>query len=153
MLQQNKSKKRKAYFWFSMMGMRAWMNSQNRSNMSYAAIMFCSRITCSTYANGRVLIMIVNSQVNTQKTVGHGHDSCLSLRAQTYPYSSYCFLANLQELGYLLAHVFELQISLILQQFDAWDCQGQARLTTPFTSTIQTSHKSMQKMTPRKACI
>jgi hypothetical protein len=36
-----------------------------------------------------------------------------------YPNSSYGFLSSLQKLGYLLAHVFELHISLVLEQFDA----------------------------------
>lgn len=37
------------YLWFSIIGTRARTNSQNNSNISYAAHVFCSRMICSTY--------------------------------------------------------------------------------------------------------
>jgi len=53
-----------------------------------------------------------------------------SRRWDTNPNSSNCFLASLKKLRNLLAHVFKLQISLVLQQFNARDCQVQACFAT-----------------------
>lgn len=47
-----------------------------------------------------------------------------------YPDSSNCLLASLQELANLLAHLFQLHISLVLQQLNAWNCQVQACFAT-----------------------
>ena len=44
---------------------------------------------------------------------------------KAYPDSCYGFLASLQKLSNFLAHMFGLHFSLVLQQFDARDCQVQ----------------------------
>lgn len=109
-----------------MIGTRARTNSQKSSRISYAAHMFCSRITCSTCPNRYLHMLFYHIVEQTSELIDI---TDLKDRNQ-YPNPSYWFLPGLQELCYLLAHMLQLQIPLILQQLDSRNCQAQASFAT-----------------------
>lgn len=115
------------------MGRRTARSSQKSSRISCAAIMFSSRMMCSTYDQRQRRSKSSNVTPTPTPKIQEPNPTLLPykqviIRWTTYPDSRGGLLAGLEKLGDVLAHLAQLQLPAVPQQLYPRDGQLEQRL-------------------------